>query len=104
MDELKHITAIVKYILETEPDTRSNDGLLYVKVCQFYNPSIDLFPFGTVLANVRYFDIPPYSSVDRARRKIQAKYEHLKACKTVKGYRANNEIKYKAFALDMNYE
>ena len=104
MDELKHITAIVKYILETEPDTRNNDGLLYVKVCKLYNPSIDLFPFGTVFANVRCFDIPPYNSVDRIRRRIQAKYEHLKACKTVKEYRAENEIKHKAYALDLNYE
>ena len=104
MEELKHISAVVKFILETEPKTRNDDNLLYVRVCQFYNPSIDKFPFGTVLANARMYDIPNMKSVERARRKLQAKYEHLKSSKTAKEYRAEEELKYTAFALDMQYE
>ena len=104
MDELRHISTIVKYILETEPATRKDDNLLYVRVCQFYNPSIAEFPFGTVLSNWYVYDIPNYKSVERARRRIQAKYEHLKSNKETKEYRAKEELKYKAFALDMQYE
>lgn len=104
MNELKNVAAVVKFILETEPDTRNNDGLLYVRVCQWFNPSIDRFPFGLVMANQNSYNLPPAESVRRARQKIQAQYEHLKANKTVKEYRAENELKYKAFALDMQYE
>lgn len=104
MNELKNIAAVVKFILETEPDTRNNDGLLYVRVCQYFNPSINLFPFGTVMANQKSYNLPGAETVRRARQKIQAANEHLKANKTVKEYRAENELKYKAFALDMQYE
>ena len=101
MHELKKVSEIVEHILKTEPETRSNDGLLYVRVCQYFNPSIDRFPFGVVMANQKLYDIPPAESVRRARAKIQSKNEHLQADKTVKEYRAKSEIKYKAFALDM---
>lgn len=104
MNELTRVSEIVKHILETEPETRNNDGLLYVKVCQYFNPSIDLFPFGVVMANLNSYNLPPAETVRRARAKIQAKNEHLQANKTVKEYRAENELKYKAFALDMQYE
>jgi hypothetical protein len=104
MEQLKNVTAVVKHLLETEPQTRNNDGLLYVRVCQHYNPSIDLFPFGVVMQNQILYDIPSAETVRRARQKVQERNEHLKACKTVKEYRAENELKYKAFALDMQYE
>lgn len=104
MNELKNVAAVVKFILETEPDTRNNDGLLYVRVCQYFNPSIDMFPFGVVMSNQRSYNLPGAETVRRARQKVQEKYEHLKANKTVKEYRAENEVKYKAFALDMQYE
>ena len=100
MEQLKNVTAVVKFLLETEPQTRNNDGLLYVRVCQHFNPSIDLFPFGLVMQNQKIYNLPPAESVRRARAKIQAKNEHLRACKTVQEYRAENETKYKAFALD----
>lgn len=104
MGKLKHISTIVKYILETEPATRNDDNLLYVRVCLFYNPSIDKFPFGTVFTNSRMFDIPSYKSVERSRRKLQREYEHLKSSQTIKEYRAAEELRYKAFALNMQYE
>lgn len=104
MSKLKHISTIVKYILETEPETRNDDNKLYVKVCTFYNPSIDEFPFGLVFRNARMFGIPSYKSVERARRKLQKEYEHLKSSQTIKEYRAEEEIRYKAFALNMQYE
>ncbi len=104
MGELKHVSAVVKRILEEEPDTRNNDGLLYLRVCQYYNPSIAMFPFGPVMSNLNSYNLPPAESVRRARQKMQAQYEHLKANKTVKEHRAENELKYKAFALDMQYE
>lgn len=104
MNDLKSISAKVKMILEEEPATRNSDELLYVKVCQQYNPSISVFPFGTVLPNYRTYGLPSMKSVERARRKVQEKNEHLKACKIVKECRAENELKYKSFALDMQYE
>ena len=104
MGKLKHIETTVRYILETEPATRNDDNLLYIKACLFYNSSVDKFPFGTVFTNARMFDIPSYKSIERARRKLQAKYEHLKSSQTMKEYRAEEELRYKAFALDMKYE
>ena len=98
--EFKHLTQVVRYILQTEPDTRSNDGLLFLRVCEQYNPSIALFPFGVVISNLNSYNLPNIESVRRTRQKIQAENEHLKACETVQEYRAENEIKYRAFALN----
>lgn len=100
MEQLKYISEIVKHLLETEPQTRNNDGLLYVRVCEYFNPSIACFPFGVVMANQKQYDLPPAESVRRARAKLQAKNEHLRACETVQKYRTENETKYKAYALD----
>jgi hypothetical protein len=102
--ELLQVKAVVKFLLETEPNTRNNDGLLYVRVCQCFNPSIDQFPFGVVMANQKQFNIPSAETVRRARQKLQAEFEHLKANKQVKEHRAVQEMKYKSFALDLIYE
>lgn len=104
MKRLISVSADVKFLLENQPETRNSDSLLYVEVCKLHNPTVHLFPFGAVMANPKVYDLPQFESVRRARQKVQAENEHLKANKTVKEYRAENELKYKAFALDMQYE
>lgn len=100
MNKLESIAALVKTILENHPETRNSDDLLYLKVCQHFNPSIGMFPFGTVFANLKTYDLPNIKSVERARRKIQAKHPELASDKKVKAARTEEEIKYKAFARE----
>lgn len=98
MNDLKSISAKVKMILEEEPATMNSDELLYVKVCQKYNPSIAVFPFGTVLPNYRTYDLPSMKSVERARRKVQEKYPELASDRKIKQLRLEQEAEYKEFA------
>lgn len=104
MDNLNNITKLVKHFLETDPATRNNDGLLYLKVCQLYNPDIAEKNFGEVMINARFYNLPNIKSVERTRRKMQEKYEHLCASEQVKEYRAEMEMQHKAYALDLQYE
>ena len=97
-NKLIRISTLVKAILEECPETRNSDDLLYLKVCQYFNPSIGMFPFGTVIANLKIYDLPNIKSVERARRKIQAEHPELAAKQNVKDKRTKAEQDYKSFA------
>ena len=96
--ELIKISTLVKAILIECPETRNSDDLLYLKVCQYFNPSIGMFPFGTVLTNSASYFIPSYKSVERARRKIQAEHPELAAKQKVKVKRIKAEKDFREFA------
>ena len=96
--KLIRTSILVKAILEECPETRDDDNLLYLKACQFYNPSNGMFPFATVLTNSASYFIPSYKSVERARRKIQAEHPELAAKRKVKEKRIKAEQDYKSFA------
>lgn len=89
---------LVKAILVEFPETRNNDDLLYLKACQYFNPSIGMFPFGTVLTNAASYFIPSYKSVERARRKIQAENPELAPRQKVKAKRIKAEKDFREFA------
>jgi len=89
---------LVKAILTECPATRYDDDLLYLKVCQYFNPSIDKFPFGTVFTNLKIYDLPSYKSVERARRKIQAENPELAPGQKAKEKRVKAEKDFREFA------
>ena len=100
MKDLNTIAALVKTILEEEPATRNSDELLYLRACQHFNPSIALFPFGTVLPNYKQYDLPAWKSVERARRRVQALHPELASDKKIKQLRTEQEAEYKQFAKE----
>ena len=100
MNKLLKTTQLVQFILENCPETRNDDGLLYVTACKAVNPSIDMFPFGTVFANHKTYGLPSFKSVERARRKIQRENPELAAKKEVAEARTEQEGKFRAYALE----
>lgn len=100
MEDLKNLTKLVKTVLEEYPATRDSDNLLYLVVCKQLNPSVDLFPFGTVITNLESYGLPNIKSVERSRRRLQAKYPELSSTEKVKAMRSELEAEFKAFAVE----
>lgn len=103
MLDLKNTTALVKSILEQDKQCRNSDSLLYLKVLSVMakQKGIDLEKMTVTyfLLNLHGAGFPGFETVRRARQKIQAAYPELAACEAVEGFRAENEAKYKAYAL-----
>lgn len=83
MNELKTTAALVKHILETNPQARNSDSFLYLKVIQL---------------NINNIGFTGFETVRRARQKIQAQYPELAANKSVSAARMENEKDFRAFA------
>ena len=102
MNDLKNTTAIVKAILEKEPQTRNSDSYLYLKVLEYISEKEGFaLCFMTVpyfLENMKDYGFPPFESVRRSRQKIQATFPELAACKEVEKARMENEKVYRSFA------
>ena len=103
MNELKGLTGLVHLILDHYPQTRNCDGLLWLKVLesQASEKGIDLrmLSVPSFLPRIGELGFSPFESVRRTRQKLQATYPHLAASETVQECRAQNEQKYKAYAL-----
>ena len=103
MNDLKNTTALVKAILEQDKQCRNSDSFLYLKVLSAVakQKGIDLekmtVPY--FLLNLHGAGLPPFESVRRARQKIQAAFPELAACEAVEGFRAENEAKFRAYAV-----
>jgi len=97
---MKRINAtqnVVQAVLEENPITRNSDDELYLGVIRKLNPvALDL-PYQIVISQRKDFDLPKYSSVSRARRKVQEKCDWLRACKEVEDGR------YEEFKLAKEY-
>lgn len=97
--QLISITNLVKTILETNPQTRNSDSLLYLKVLEHVAIQKDLdlsaFSVSYFLKHMKNYNFPCPETVRRARQKIQNQYPELKGCKAVQDARgiwgANNE-------------
>lgn len=102
MKDLKAITKLVKHILETDERTRNSDSFLYLRVLTTIGDQkgvdINTMSIPTFLLSLRECGFPPFESVRRARQKAQAANPELAACETVQGFRAANEVEYRAFS------
>ena len=103
MLDLKNTTALVKSILEQDKQCRNSDGILYLKVLSVIGSKkgIDLGSMSVpyFLLNLHGTAFPPFESVRRARQKVQARYPELAASEAVEGFRAENELVFKAYAV-----
>ena len=102
MKDLKTLMALVEDILIRYPQTRSCDGLLWLKVLehQAHEKGVDLrllsVPY--FLPRIAEMGFSPFESVRRNRQKLQAAKPELAACEAVEGFRAEKEAEYRAFA------
>lgn len=103
MNELKNTTALVKSILEQDKRCRNSDSFLYLKVLSAVGKQkgIDLEKMSVpyFLLNLHGAGFPGFETVRRTRQKLQQHHPELAACEAVEGFRAENEQKYKAYAL-----
>lgn len=90
---------VVEELLTTYPDTRDNDPLLYLMVCKLHSPHIAKLPLERVLLERKELGIPSYTSVGRARRKLQSEREELRATSEVIDGRYENWKEFREYAL-----
>lgn len=98
MNDLKHITDIVKDVLINKPETRNSDFALYREVCRRINPAVMGMPFGSVLNCHKELNLPSFESVTRARRKIVEKNPSLAGDSDVEAVRTEKEEEFKEYA------
>jgi hypothetical protein len=103
MSNLKTVTAVVRNILENYKQTRNCDGLLYLKVLEHYslqkNIELRFLSVPVFLTQMDSMGFPGFETVRRARQKLQATYPQLSAAEAVQGFRAEQEVEYKSYAL-----
>lgn len=102
MKDLKTITALVHYFLETNKQTRNSDSYLYFKVITHiadkHNICLKDVTVLDFLLNMRQSVFPPFESVRRTRQKLQEHNPGLAACPEVEEGRLANEAAYLEFA------
>ena len=102
MKDIKHTHHLVKEILETVPETRNSDMLLYYHVCLEIDKTVLKLPFWLVLLDLKHYGLPPIESVGRVRRKLQEECPELRAVSSVKEKRTENEEIVKEYARAVN--
>ena len=92
MDNLTTVSALVKEVLETVPDSRDSDNLLFFLVCKriLADQSIDIetMEFGKLFLSLKGFGLPQVESVGRCRRKLQHEFPELQCSQQVAMHRA----------------
>jgi hypothetical protein len=103
MTKLNTTAALVKRILEDDPQTRNSDSYLYLKVLDHIAQRDGIFlagmPVPYFLENRKKLGFPCHETVRRARQRIQATYPELCACDKVLKERKKNEAEFRAFAI-----
>lgn len=91
MSRVREVTPKVLETLKQYPETRSDDNLLLIKVYQIFYEVNPGEPFGSVL---RRSGLPKFETVRRARQKIQAYCEDLRAEEPVESIRIAEQEDY----------
>lgn len=98
---MKDLKGIVRDILKDNPDTRDSDEVLYMEVLKQKGYEINEETF----INYKYYDLPTFPSIARARRKVQEIERNsksiedwvLQSSKTVEEHRRKLEKEYREF-------
>lgn len=100
-NKLKRLEPTIRAILEEEPDTRSDDMLLYYT---YASRTINAeFEFSSLFTWRQFREeckIAPFESVSRCRRKIQANEPHLRPSKKAHDAREAEEGTYIEYATN----
>lgn len=83
---------IVTRILNDVPNTRRNDMLLYSYVSEeLTHFNVHRMALSAVAMEIQNGELPPYETISRVRRKIQAKHPELKPSEAVQIGRSLNQ-------------
>lgn len=94
--DFKNVELVVEKILRDVPSTRDDD---YELITEYYSrscPEILDMPFRYVFLGHKTLEVPNFKSIERARRKVQAKFPELVSRK-VKEKRKKLENEYKNY-------
>lgn len=97
MSRVREVTPKVIDMLKQHPATRSNDRLLIREIytkCYGVNP---FAPFGEIIMRN---DLPSFESIRRARQKVQAYCEDLRAEEPVESIRIAEQEEYLEYARE----
>lgn len=98
MKDLDTIEKRVRHFLLHEKETRDNDMLLYLRVCNSYLLGAGSMSFAKVMQNYKDMGLPNFESVGRTRRKLQADYPELAGSLRVQKLKAQQEQRYRDYA------
>lgn len=98
MKNIKKTSDIVKFILQTNPQTRNCKDYLVRCVHAYINKDCLGMTYEQVMMNRKDIGLPPYGSITRSMRKLQNAYPELRPNEDVAGWRAVNEEIVKGYA------
>lgn len=99
MERLKKIENVVEKILDMRTDTRENDDVLYLCVCEYFHRGVSSMTLKDFLKARNKMSCPNFASVVRARRKIFERRPELKPNKITK-LREDMEDVYVDYAIN----
>ena len=91
MKDIKKTSDIVKFILQTNPQTRNCKDYLVRCVHAHINKDCLGMTYEQVMMNRKALGLPPYGSITRSMRKLQKAYPELRASDEVDAWRKVNE-------------
>lgn len=97
MSRVREVTPKVIDMLKTHPETRSNDRLLFKMI---YTDCYKVNPYAPFAEVVMREDLPPFESIRRARQKVQAYCENLRAEEPVESIRIAEQEDYLEYARE----
>ena len=100
MSKVKIIEPLVRSVLEEDPEARNDDFRLIAEVYYRLNQEIGRLSFNIVMLGHKELKLPSVESITRARRKLQAEYEYLKADKETEILRTNEEEEFRRYAKE----
>lgn len=101
MSRIKMVEPLVKVILEEDKEARKDDFKLIAEVYHRINQEVGKLSFNVVMLGHKTLNLPPVETITRARRKLQNKYEHLRANETIEKLRANEEEEFRRYAKEI---
>lgn len=99
MAKLTKFHNMVYSILETNPETRSDDFLLFYEVLK--DLSLDYCDLNYIFKNHAILGVPSFETITRCRRKIQHDHPELSGA-AMRRIRKEEEKEFKAYALSKN--
>lgn len=78
MKRLKNVEHVVENILNTMEDSRGNDDILYLYVCEHFNDKVSSMTLKNFLITRKATGCPTFETVRRTRQKVFEKRPELK--------------------------
>lgn len=101
MSKVRIVEPIVKSILEIDTEARNDDFKLIAEVYYYLNKETGKLPFNVVMLGHKELRLPSLESITRARRKLQAEHEYLRADKKAEEIRTNEEQEYRRYSKEI---